>query len=106
MERHYIASACGAVAVVGWDVGSVLQSVSCCDSAQRQVGAVEEAASEHVQWFCRSIADWCVLDTLLCIFAPCRQRQEQDKAYFEEQQQAQAAAHRKAWEVDVQEKKR
>lgn len=36
----------------------------------------------------------------------CRERQEQDKAYFEEQQAAQAAAHRKAWEVDVQEKKR
>lgn len=35
-----------------------------------------------------------------------KQRQEQDKAYFEEQQAAQAAAHRKAWEVDVQEKKR
>jgi hypothetical protein len=36
----------------------------------------------------------------------CRERQDQDKAYFEEQQAAQATAHRKAWEVDVQEKKR
>jgi hypothetical protein len=40
-----------------------------------------------------------------CLCA-CRQRQEQDKSYFEEQQAAQATAHRKAWEVDVQEKKR
>lgn len=40
------------------------------------------------------------------LVCPCRQRQEQDKLYFEEQQTAQAAAHRKAWEVDVQEKKR